>query len=275
MTSYLYTRDKLEKAVAESDSVMGVIRWFNKKQTGSLHNHISRLIKVHELDTSHFTYRKAHAEHTDMRKKSSVEVLIVLDNELAPRAKSKYLTRALKEEGVPYKCAKCSLTEWQGEPITLDVDHIDGNPLDCRKENLRFLCPNCHRQTPTFGSKPRMQDPTKICACGGPKKSRSKRCYMCVAQTSKINTTLCQVCSIEISKGSSYCAEHYHASTKGVSHPEQHKITWPAEQDLLDMVRASNNYSKLAKELGVSDNAIRKKVRSFGYDSKTLIKLTA
>lgn len=49
-----------------------------------------------------------------------------------------------------YLCSTCGVTEWQGQPITLHVDHIDGNPDNNKTENLRLLCPNCHSQTPTY-----------------------------------------------------------------------------------------------------------------------------
>ncbi|WP_307718227.1 HNH endonuclease signature motif containing protein [Rhodococcus pyridinivorans] len=42
---------------------------------------------------------------------------------------------------------------WRGEPITFHVDHIDGNSHDSRPENVRFLCPNCHSQTPTWAGR--------------------------------------------------------------------------------------------------------------------------
>lgn len=50
------------------------------------------------------------------------------------------------------KCTQCG---WAGvHPITgnvmVQVDHIDGNFMNCRPENLRLLCPNCHSLTPTF-----------------------------------------------------------------------------------------------------------------------------
>lgn len=50
-----------------------------------------------------------------------------------------------------YRCVECGLGDvWQGKPMTLHVDHIDGDPSDCRRQNLRFLCPNCHSQTATW-----------------------------------------------------------------------------------------------------------------------------
>jgi len=50
-------------------------------------------------------------------------------------------------------CEVCNNTEWQGKPIPLTLDHINGNPYDWRRINLRIICANCDRQSDTYGSK--------------------------------------------------------------------------------------------------------------------------
>lgn len=59
----------------------------------------------------------------------------------------------IKNNLIPYKCAICGCTMWQGRTLSLELDHINGINNDNRLENLRFLCPNCHSQTSTYGSR--------------------------------------------------------------------------------------------------------------------------
>lgn len=80
--------------------------------------------------------------------------LLVLRDPADAKMVVRKLRRALMEIGRPYACEFCGNPgEWQGKPLNLEVDHISGNRFDDRKENLRFLCPNCHSQTETFGSR--------------------------------------------------------------------------------------------------------------------------
>lgn len=62
------------------------------------------------------------------------------------------------------KCLHCGISDWNGKPITLQFDHIDGNRANNTPENIRMLCPNCHSQTPTYGVKGKQlkMDPSNI-----------------------------------------------------------------------------------------------------------------
>ncbi len=63
--------------------------------------------------------------------------------------------RLLREGILKAECyaEDCGLTCWKGKTISLQLDHINGNKLDHRMENIRLLCPNCHSQTETFAGK--------------------------------------------------------------------------------------------------------------------------
>lgn len=51
------------------------------------------------------------------------------------------------------RCSECGITEWNGKPIRLWVDHIDGNAANNTPSNFRLVCPNCDSQSDTFGAR--------------------------------------------------------------------------------------------------------------------------
>ena len=61
--------------------------------------------------------------------------------------------RLLREGIVKNECSLCGISEWNGLPINIELDHIDGNRTNHKLENLRMLCPNCHSQTDTYRAK--------------------------------------------------------------------------------------------------------------------------
>ena len=75
------------------------------------------------------------------------EEQLIAGNARPRRFKKQLLGRKLLED----KCSKCGLSpKWNNEPLTLELDHINGNHNDWRLTNLRILCPNCHTQTDTY-----------------------------------------------------------------------------------------------------------------------------
>lgn len=72
------------------------------------------------------------------------------------RPSTERLRSFMFRSGIAHRCAVCDLGPvWCGAALTLQVDHVNGDRFDHSVTNLRFLCPNCHAQTPTFTGKKR------------------------------------------------------------------------------------------------------------------------
>ena len=61
--------------------------------------------------------------------------------------------RLLKEGYKENRCDECGIEDWNGKPLTMELDHIDGDRTNHKEKNLRMLCPNCHAQTETYRAK--------------------------------------------------------------------------------------------------------------------------
>lgn len=80
-----------------------------------------------------------------------LELIFVKNSTYSPRSVRKYCR---KYELIPYHCARCPVDNiWNDKPLCLQLDHIDGVNNNQELKNLRWLCPNCHSQTETFGVK--------------------------------------------------------------------------------------------------------------------------
>ena len=145
--------DKLRSVVAVSRSMSEVARTFGYKDAGGTVAHLRRLCLINGIDVSHFlgmAWAKGKTYHDDNSLKRYRQDWNKIFR-LGSKVQNSTLMRRLIESGKKvYKCDICGCQNWQGKPIRLQLEHINGNCVDNREENLSFLCPNCHSQTKTF-----------------------------------------------------------------------------------------------------------------------------
>ena len=142
-----FSDEEIRDAVRSSRSLAQVLRRLRIRPGGTQ----GRLkIRIEELgiDTRHFVgaaWRRGST--TPVVPPSPLEVLLVAG---AFRRTSHLKARLIQEGVKDARCETCHREDWNGKPIPLELDHINGRRDDNRLENLRLLCPNCHAQTATY-----------------------------------------------------------------------------------------------------------------------------
>jgi len=131
-----YTDLDIQQAVESSTSIAQVLKKLDLVVAGGNYNNIKKHIARLGLNTEHF---KGKAWTPIGYEFKPFEGL---------RGKEAIKKRIAKERG--WNCEKCLLTTWLDQPISLELEHINGNSNDNSKENLLLLCPNCHAQTNTW-----------------------------------------------------------------------------------------------------------------------------
>jgi 5-methylcytosine-specific restriction endonuclease McrA len=157
-----YTKELLEQHVATAISYSTLIQSFGLKPTGGTYVYFQKLVRQHEINVDHF---KGMGWAKDLTKDNNTTIKRIAERNsytdeqvLCDKSPASIRPTRLRDlmikNGIPYVCSEsdCDVgAEWKGKPITLHIDHVNGISNDNRLENLRFLCPNCHQQTPTWG----------------------------------------------------------------------------------------------------------------------------
>ncbi|NLU71219.1 HNH endonuclease [Streptomyces sp. HNM0575] len=140
----------LRAAVARCGSYADVLRELGMPVNEANRMKVRRRAHRLGLDDGHFRRPARRTRRAGPPERIAQHVLRIRPEGL-PRVRHERLRRALDELRVPYECARCANSgSWQGERLTLQIDHINGDWRDNRPENLRYLCPNCHAVTGTW-----------------------------------------------------------------------------------------------------------------------------
>jgi hypothetical protein len=263
MSNESYTEQDLRDAVIKSFSISAVLRKLNIPITGGA----SRKIILHctslGIDTSHFrgvgNKGETAFDNPKLRRKSTAQIFTEHSN-----ASSAYVrSLVIKLNLFPYVCSICNMEPvWQGSRLQLQLDHINGIRTDQRLENLRWMCPNCHSQTDTF------------CGKNKKKSNKSDADFIDALQTSSTLRQALMKLGLDNSRNYERAKKiiaAYNISllpkpnrSPVLNYDRPTKIDWPEDKQLYDNVM-SHGYTIVAKDLGVSSNAVKKRLKVKGY----------
>lgn len=240
----------LTELVKSSISIGEILSKINRSPSGNSYKVIKQLISQYGIDVSHFL-GKGHGKITKANYKfnriPTEEILV----ENSTYQTSKLSKRLREDKLLNYRCSHCGLGDfWNGKEITLHLDHINGVRNDHRLDNLRFLCPNCHSQTETYCGRNAKSSLARV-------KFRDKGIN--IRRNKKIER-FCNDCGKKVFNAKSVrCTGCYKLS--------QLKTNYPSPEVLIEMIKELG-YVQVGKSLGVSDNAIRKHLKSKGFSIK-------
>lgn len=259
MTDYRHpdtiTRDEFQKACEESKSKVEVARKLGLKPHKTYGERLKELSFKFGVPLPVWNNREATKQAVAKNTVWTPETMFVYGRHWrGPRLK-----RMMIQAGVPYFCSieECPLhekVEWCGKPITLQVDHIDGDNINNVLSNLRFLCANCHTQTETFGSK---NSDLVACECG---RKRAAGLAVCPHGVD-LNALKCS-CGAKKSYEASHCNSCANKQ-RTVRWLEEHASNYPSIEEMTREIEAKG-WLSYSKELGITDNGLRKVFRRLG-----------
>ena len=141
-----YSIQEAEAAVSNSISYRQVLTKLGIIPAGGNYATLKKFLSYHNINTDHF---KGQGWNKDRSYHPKVSLDTYLTNNKS--ITSHKLRKRLLRDGIfPHQCFRCNLSVWLGDPIPLELDHIDGCHQNNELTNLRLLCPNCHSKTSTF-----------------------------------------------------------------------------------------------------------------------------
>jgi|ETNvirenome_6_30_1030629.scaffolds.fasta_scaffold00807_11 predicted DNA binding CopG/RHH family protein len=132
-----------------------ILKWIEDSNHTISHREICERLNC-RITTMHSYFKKMGIEYNGNQSSKNIRIQSddVFFAKNSTRSNAMIKQRLLQYSLIPYECSHCDIKEsWNGKPINLHLDHINGDNRDNRLDNLRFLCPNCHSQTDTYCGK--------------------------------------------------------------------------------------------------------------------------
>lgn len=152
-TSIIWTISKsdLEKIIRENNTYSAVLQHLNYTVRGGAFRMLKERIKLDAIDDSHIKKSGSQIVFAQRFNRIPNEDVFV---EHSTYQNGQAIKQRLLKMGRLNQCSICGLSdEWNGQKLSLQLDHINGIRNDNRLENLRIICPNCHSQTHNFAGK--------------------------------------------------------------------------------------------------------------------------
>lgn len=147
--------EQLKTIIAQSSSITNILRTLGLQATNNnARRRVIRFAKENNIELPIYNFKEASTGKTYIKnREEALKILCKGEIHRGTRIRKIVLKYSLLE----YKCQgdECQIINgmWGSKKITYHLDHINGDNTDNRIENLRFLCPNCHSFTETYGGK--------------------------------------------------------------------------------------------------------------------------